>query len=71
MTLDQIRSFLHGTEPFTIRMMSGREYRVPHPDYAGLSQDHANLFFTHPKGGFEVIRLSQLESINLDKAPTG
>ncbi|MEO5958715.1 MAG: hypothetical protein ABIR80_06340 [Opitutaceae bacterium] len=69
MTLNQIRQILHGSEPFTLRMVSGREYRVKHPDYAALGHDDATLVFTDDKGGLELIRLSQLESVHLDKAP--
>ena len=69
MTPSQIRQILHGFEPFTLRMVSGREYRVKHPDYAALGQDDATLVFTDDKGGLELIRLSQLESIHVVKAP--
>ncbi len=69
MTLDQVRKFLHGTEPFTVRMVSGREYRVEHPDYAALGRDNATLLFTDDKGEVEYIRLSQLESIHVERAP--
>ena len=69
MTLNQVRSFLHGSEPLIIRMVSGREYRIKHPDYAALGQDDATLIFTDDKGELEYFRLSQLESIHLVKAP--
>jgi hypothetical protein len=69
MTLDQIRTILHGTEPFVIRMVSGREFRVEHPDFAGLGRDLATLHFTDDQGRLELIRLSQLESINIAKEP--
>ena len=65
MTLDQIRNILHGTAPFTIRMVSGREYRVEHPDFAALGRDNATLLFTDDTGRIELIRLSQIESINM------
>ena len=69
MTLEQIREILHGSEPFGIRMVSGREYRVKHPDYAALGQDNATLVFTDDAGRLELIRLSQLESVNVYKNP--
>ncbi len=69
MTLNQIRQILHGSEPFFVRMVSGREYRVKHPDYAALGQDDTTLVFTDDQGGLELIRLNQLESIHLIKAP--
>ncbi len=43
MTVEQIRTILHGSEPFVIRMVSGREYRVEHPDFAALGRDLARL----------------------------
>ena len=69
MTLDQIRTILHGSDPFTIRMVSGRQFRVKHPDYAALGNDNATLVFTDDSGQIELIRLSQLESINLARDP--
>ena len=69
MTLEQVREILHGTDPFTIRMVSGREYHVEHPDFAGLGRDLATLHFTDSKGRLELIRLSQVESINVVKEP--
>jgi hypothetical protein len=68
-TLDQVRAILHGSEPFTIRMVSGREYRVGHPDFAALGQDLGTLLFTDSTGRIELIRLSQVESINVAREP--
>jgi len=68
MTLEKIRDILHGSEPFVVRMVSGREYRVRHPDYAALGHDNATLLFTDDQGKIELIRLSQLESINIKPA---
>lgn len=65
MTLNQIKDLLHGTEPFVLRMVSGREYRVEHPDFAALGRDNATLLFTDENGRIELIRLSQLESVNI------
>ena len=50
-------------------MVSGREYRVKHPDYAALGQDHATFLFTDDTGRIELIRLIQLESINIGEKP--
>lgn len=67
MTLGQIRNLLHGTEPFTLRMVSGREYRVVHPDYAALGRDNATVIISSDDGLFEIVRLSQVESVNVTK----
>jgi hypothetical protein len=69
MSLDQIRDILHGSEPFTVRMVSGREYHVEHPDFAALGRDLTTLFFTDAAGRLELIRLNQIESINVLKLP--
>ena len=69
MTLDQVREILHGSEPFVVRMVSGREYAVEHPDFAALGRDLATLLFTDSKGRVELIRLSQVESINVSRQP--
>ena len=50
-------------------MTSGREYRVEHPDFAALGRDLATLVFTDDQGRVELIRLSQLESVNVHKEP--
>ena len=69
MTLEQIRNILHGSDPFVIRMVSGREYLVEHPDFAGLGRDFATLHFTDNQGRLELIRLSQVESVNVIREP--
>lgn len=69
MTLDQIRNILHGAKPFTVRKVSGREYRVEHPDFAALARDFTTLVLTDEKKLFELIRLSQIGSINVVDEP--
>lgn len=70
MNLDQIRNLLHGTDPFTIHMVSGRQFRVKHPDFAALGHDLATLVFTDDvTGRIELIRLSQIESISIASEP--
>ena len=69
MTVDQVRTILHGSEPFVIRMVSGREYRVEHPDFAALGRDLTTLHFTDDQVRLELIRLSQLESVNVSEDP--
>ena len=69
MTLDHIRNILHGSAPFTIRMVNGREYHIEHPDYAALGRDNATLVFTADTGRVELIRLSHIESINVTEEP--
>jgi hypothetical protein len=68
-TLEQVKAILHSSEPFTVRMVSGREYHVEHPDFAALGRDLATLLFTDSTGRIELIRLSQVESINVAREP--
>jgi hypothetical protein len=42
---------------------------VKPPDYAARGQDDATLLFTDDTGRIELIRLSQLESINSGEKP--
>lgn len=42
---DQIISAIESNLPFSIRMVDGREYTVPHKDYISLP----------PKGGFAIL----------------
>lgn len=50
-------------------MVSGRQFRAEHPDYAALGRDNAKLVFTGDTGRVELIRLSQVESINIASEP--
>lgn len=56
MTLDQIRKILRGSDPFSSRMVSGRKYRVGHPDYAPLGQSDATLVFSDDKDKLESLK---------------
>jgi hypothetical protein len=69
MNLEHVRDILHGADPFVIHMVSGREFRIEHPDYAGLGRDNTTLFFTDDQGHLELIRLNQIESISIGKKP--
>ncbi|MBM3851806.1 MAG: hypothetical protein FJ399_01480 [Verrucomicrobia bacterium] len=69
MTLDEIRAILHNPDPFTIHMVSGRKFRIPHSDYAALGRNHTTLVFTETKGRVELIRLNQIESISVAREP--
>ena len=66
MTTDQIRQILHEDSPILIHLMSGREVRVPHPDYAALGIGDRTLTITDEKGSIELILL---ESMTLTKKP--
>jgi hypothetical protein len=67
MALDQVRDILHGTSPFTIHLVSGRKFRIRHPDYAALGTGDSSLIINDDSGHIELIRLNQIESISLGK----
>jgi hypothetical protein len=52
-------------------MVSGREYRVEHPEFATLGRNLTTLHFTDDRGRLELIRLSQLESVNRVQGSSG
>ena len=69
MTLDQIRHVLHEDSPVVIHLVSGREFRVPHTDYAALGIGDRTLTITDEKGSIELILLESIESMTLTKEP--
>ncbi|HUG10079.1 MAG TPA: hypothetical protein VMM36_03655 [Opitutaceae bacterium] len=62
MTLESIKDLLHGSLPFTLRMVSGRAIEVPHPDFVALSRSGASIILSKEQDRIEVIRLNQIES---------
>jgi hypothetical protein len=69
MTLQTIKDLLHGSSPFSIRMASGRKISIPHPDFVALSQSETSLVFTTEGDRIEVVRISQIESIDTPNLP--
>ncbi|GAB1487875.1 hypothetical protein MASR2M8_03170 [Opitutaceae bacterium] len=58
---------LHGTQPFVLRMVSGRAIEVPHPDFVAINAPQGLLVVTRDVSPtVEVIRLNQIESIETD-----
>jgi hypothetical protein len=64
MTSDQVLNFLHSAEPFIIRLVSGREYHVTHPDYVAINPSKTTLIYVDDRDRAEWIRLNQIESVN-------
>jgi hypothetical protein len=69
LTLEALKVVLHGNSPFTIHLVSGREFHVPHTDYAALTPGDSSMVVTTKDTLFEVIRLSGIESITVEKGP--
>ena len=63
MTLDDIRNVLHGTAPFTVRMVSGRAIEVPHPDFVALNRERTSLLISEGRGRIELVQINQIESL--------
>ncbi len=69
MTVEHIRELLHSNAPLTIHVMSGRCFRVPHSDFAHISQSQNYLVWTDEKDSVELIRLPAIECITVEKQP--
>ena len=69
MTVEHIRELLHSSAPLTIHVMSGRAFRVPHSDFAHISQSQNYLVWTNENDSVELIRLPSIESITVEKQP--
>jgi hypothetical protein len=67
MTPDDIKKVLHGSHPFTIRMVSGRAIKIPHPDFVALTVSNSSLLFSSEESLVEIIRLTQIESIEMHR----
>jgi hypothetical protein len=69
MTVERIREILHSHAPLVVHVGSGRSFRIPHSDYAHISQTHHYLVFTDEKDRVELIRLPSIESITVQTEP--
>ena len=69
MTVEHIRELLHSNAPLTIHVMSGRSFRVPHSDFAHISQSQNYVVWTNENDNVELIRLPSIESITVEKQP--
>ncbi len=66
MTTDEIRKAIRGTpfRPFTMRLASGQELFVDHPEFVALSKGGRTLaVFSTDANAFEIIDLLLVESI--------
>lgn len=68
MTLSDILEVLHGSKPFVLRMVSGRSIDVPHPDFVAMTPERTALILARVESPrIEVIRINQIESIEVDR----
>jgi hypothetical protein len=61
MTLEMIRKLLHGSERFTLRLVSGRAIEVPHPDFVALAPSETALIIAKTDSGVQLVRINQIE----------
>ncbi|MEY2879224.1 MAG: hypothetical protein RLZZ15_1604 [Verrucomicrobiota bacterium] len=70
MTIENIKELIHGTQPFVIRMGSGRTIEVPHPDFVALSRSGTSLLLSGEGDRVEIVRIGQIESIETREGAT-
>ena len=66
MTSDQIRNALKAVpfKPFVLKATGGREYVVPHPEFALLSPSGRTMSVVATDDSFAVLDVLMVESIN-------
>jgi hypothetical protein len=70
MSQDGIKEVLQRTPfmPFTIRMTSGKEYRVNHPEFVSASGTFRRLFVaTEDEDRMDVLDVLMIESVHYDE----
>lgn len=50
--------------PFSVRTVSGREYRIPHPEHALVSPGGRNLIVTFDDDSVRVLDMLMIEGID-------
>jgi hypothetical protein len=52
------------SRPFTVRTVSGRENRVPHPEHAYVSPGGGNLIITFDDDAVRVLEMLMIDGID-------
>jgi hypothetical protein len=55
--------------PFRVRTVSGREFRVPHPEHACVSPKGRNLIVAFDDDAVKVLDMLQIEGIDYPPSP--
>lgn len=66
MTTDEIRKAIRGApfRPFTLRLVSGQQLHIDHPEFVALSKGGRTLAaFSTDENAFEIVDLLMVESI--------
>jgi hypothetical protein len=67
--LSDIRDHLHKSpfRPMVVRLTSGRQHRVSHPDYLFVPPVGDSFLIVSPEGSFQHIDANQVEEIEVMK----
>jgi hypothetical protein len=71
MHVDELRKLMHVApfRPFIIHLADGRQFRVDHLDYIATSPTGRLAVVYEDDGGFEIIDLLLVTSLEVDPAP--
>lgn len=67
MTIEQFRATLHQQpfRPFAIRMVDGRAFDVPHPDFVAHSPSGRTVIVIQPDEGYSVLDLLLMSELEI------
>jgi hypothetical protein len=74
MSIEGIQETLHQAPfcPFTIRMTSGKEYTVDHPDFVSASRSYRRLYISTPENDrVDIVDTLMIESIHRQDVSNG
>lgn len=71
MHVDELRKLMHVApfQPFIIQLADGRQFRVHHLDYIATSPTGRSAVLYEDDGGFEIIDLLLVASLEVDLTP--
>jgi hypothetical protein len=71
MHVDELRKWMHTApfRPFIIHLADGRKFRVHHADYIATSPTGHSAVVYESDGGFEIIELLLVTSLEVDPTP--
>ena len=63
MDVNQLKELLRARSPVTLHIMSGRELKVPHTDFALFSRDGKTLVVLLESDVFQIVNVAAIESV--------
>jgi len=73
MSIEGIQEALHQVpfRPFVLRMTSGKEYKVDHPDFIGASRTYRRLYVaTAEDDRVDIVDTLMVESLQIQPTPS-